>query len=76
MLPPSPTGNGLILMSVFVKEDELANFLYGFSSDGELIFKETLGENLKGVGLDTFFIYSDHLIFVKNKKELTSYKIL
>lgn len=68
--------NGLILMSVFIKEDELANFLYGFSSDGQLIFKETLGENLKGVGLDTFFIYSDHLIFVKNKKELTSYKIL
>ena len=66
----------LILMSVFVKENELANFLYGFSSDGEVIFKETLGENLKGVGLETFFIYSDHLIFVKNKRELASYKIL
>jgi hypothetical protein len=66
----------LIWMSVFVKENDLANFLYGFSSDGEVIFKETLGENLKGVGLETFFIYSDHLIFVKNKKELASYKIL
>ncbi|MGC1242121.1 MAG: DUF4905 domain-containing protein [Chryseosolibacter sp.] len=66
----------LIMMSVFVKENDLANFLYGFNSSGALIFKETLGENLKGVGLDTFFIYSDHLIFVKNKKELVSCKIL
>lgn len=67
---------GLIMVSFFVKEEELANYLYGFNSSGEVLLKEKLGQNLKGVGLDTFFIYSDHLIFVKNKNELVTYKIL
>lgn len=66
----------LIFVSVFVRESDLANYLYGFNSSGDLLLNEKLGENLKGIGLDTFFIYSDHLIFVKNKNELTSYKIL
>jgi hypothetical protein len=66
----------LIVTSVFVKEAGLANYLYGFDSNGEVLVKEKLGENLKGVGLDTFFIFSGHLIFVKNKNELISYKIL
>jgi len=67
----------LIFVSVFLKEQEdLANYLYGFDSSGEVLLKEKLGENLKGIGLDTFFIFSDHLIFVKNKQELTGYKIV
>jgi len=28
------------------------------------------------VGFDTFYIFSGHLIFVKNKNELTSFKII
>lgn len=66
----------LIFVSVFLKEQELANYLYGFSARGELLMEEKLGENLKGVGLDTFFIFSRHLLFVRNKNELKSYKIL
>jgi len=67
---------GLIFVSVFLKEQELANYLYGFDTSGELTMEVKLGENLKGVGLDTFFIFSRHLIFVRNKNELQSYKIL
>jgi hypothetical protein len=66
----------LIMVSVFVREKDLANYLYVLDSAGEVLFSEKLGENLKGVGLDTFFIYSDHLIFVRNKSELITYKIL
>ena len=66
----------LIFVSVFLKEQDLANYLYGFDASGEVLVKEKLGENLKGVGLDTFFIFSGHLIFVKNKHELISYKIV
>lgn len=66
----------LIVTSVFVKEEGLANYLYGFDSNGQVLVKEKLGESLKGVGLDTFFIFSGHLIFVKNKNELISYKIV
>lgn len=67
---------GLIGISVFLKEQDLANYLYVFTSGGEVLLKEQLGDGLKGVGLDTFFIFSGHLIFVKNKRELISYKIV
>lgn len=67
---------GLIMASVFVNEQDLANYLYVFASSGDVLLKEKLGEDLKGVGLDTFFIFSGHLIFVKNKRELISYKIV
>jgi hypothetical protein len=63
-------------VSVFVNEAGLANYLYGLSASGEILIKEKLGESLKGVGLDTFFIFSGHLIFVKSKNELISYKIV
>ena len=66
----------LIVMSVFLKDQELANYLYAFNTSGELLLEEKLGENLKGVGLDTFFVFSRNLMFVKNKTELKSYKIL
>ncbi len=66
----------LIIASVFLKEEGLANYLYVFDTDGELLTKEKLGEGLKGVGLDTFFVFSGYLIFVKNKNELTSLKII
>lgn len=66
----------LIIASVFVNEAGLANYLYGLNASGEVLIKEKLGDSLKGVGLDTFFIFSGHLIFVKNKNELTSYKII
>ena len=66
----------LIVASVFVKEEDLANYLYVFASDGAMLLKETLGQELKGVGLDTFFIFSGHLIFVKNKHELIRYRIV
>jgi hypothetical protein len=66
----------LIIVSVFLNNDGLANYLYAFTANGDVLMKEVLGENLKGVGLDTFFIFSGHLIFVKNKNELISYKIV
>lgn len=66
----------LIMVSVFVRENDLANYLYVLDSGGEVLLREKLGDKLKGVGLDTFFIYSDHLIFVRNKSELITHKIL
>lgn len=66
----------LIIASVFLDNEGLANYLYGLDVNGEVLIKETLGENLKGIALDTFFIFSGHLIFVKNKNELISYKIV
>jgi hypothetical protein len=68
--------DSLIFISCYLREKELANYLFVLSSDGRLLLQEKLGEDLKGIGLDTFFILSGCLIFVRNKAELVSYEIL
>jgi hypothetical protein len=68
--------DSLIFISCYLHGNELANYLFVFSPDGTLLLKELLGEHLKGIGLDTFFILSGCLFFVRNKGELVSYKIL
>jgi hypothetical protein len=65
----------LIFVSAFTGEKELANYLLVFNSDGKTMLKETLGEDLKGIATDTFFLFKGFLIFVKNKSELVSYKL-
>lgn len=69
------TGN-LIIISVFLREPDLANYLIVFDHDGNLCMKETLGKELKGIASDTFFCVSGFLIFVKNRVELVCYKIV
>ena len=68
--------DSLIFISCYLQENELANYLFVFSPDGTQLLNEKLGEHLQGIGLDTFFILSGCLIFVRNKGELVSYKIL
>lgn len=66
----------LIFISCYFQEDQLTNYLFIISEDGTLLLKEKLDDHLKGIGLDTFFILSGCVFFVKNKVELVSYKIL
>lgn len=65
-----------IFISFYLQEDELVNFLLIISSDGELLVKEKLDGHLKGIGLDTFFVFSGCVFFVKNKTELVSYRMV
>jgi len=66
----------LIFISFYEAEGELANYLMITSSTGFVMLTEKLDEHLKGIGLDTFFLYAGCVLFVKNKKELFSYKIV
>jgi hypothetical protein len=68
--------DSLIFVSCYLQENELTNYLFIISADGNLLLKEKLDEHLKGIGLDTFFILSGCVFFVKNKVELVCYKIL
>lgn len=68
--------DSLIFISCYLHEIDLANYLFIVSADGNLLLKEKMDEHLKGIGLDTFFILSGCVFFVKNKVELVSYKIL
>ena len=66
----------LIFISCYFQENELANYLFIISADGNLLLKERLDDHLKGIGLDTFFVLDGCVFFVKNKMELVSYKIV
>jgi len=67
--------NSCIFVSCYVEEGGLANYLLILSENGEELLKEKIGEQLQGVGLDTFFILDEYLFFVKNKLELVSFKL-
>jgi len=69
--------SSLIFISCYARgEQGLTNDLLVLSADGEMVMRENLGEQLKGIGQDTFFIYGGSVIFVKNRGELFSYKIV
>lgn len=52
------------------------NWLAVFSLKGECLYEEEIGTNLKGIGINTFFITSGYLFFVKNKTELVTFRIV
>lgn len=62
-----------IIISYYTSQDGLANDLLVVGDDGDVLLHEKLGEQLKGIGLDTFFMLSGCLFFVKNREELVSY---
>jgi Domain of unknown function (DUF4905) len=68
--------DSIIFVSFYIQEDELANHLLTMSSDGQILLHEKLDEHLKGIGLDTFFVFSGSIFYVKNKAELVSYRIV
>lgn len=65
-----------VCISYYVEQAHgLANYLLVTDREGRVMLHDVLGTGLKGLGTDTFFNLSDCLIFVKNKKELVSYRL-
>jgi hypothetical protein len=68
---------GNIIISCYNQEEGgLANYLFVLSAEGKVLLKEKLDGPLKGIGLDTFFMLKGCVIFVRNRVELVSYKII
>ena len=69
--------NKMIFISYNIQEaNGLANYLLVVDEEGNTRLLEKLDEALKGLGVDTFFILSGCLFFVRNKRELLSYQII
>ena len=69
--------SSLIFISCYAKAgDGLRNELWVLSKEGDMLLRENLGDDLKGIGQDTFFIYGGSVIFVRKRGELFSYKIV
>jgi len=67
-------GNWIVVSVYFQETEGLANYLIVMTLEGEVVLKEKLGEKLEGLGVDTFFILSGCLFFVKNRLELVAYR--
>lgn len=68
---------GYIIISCYSGDPALYNNqLVIFNSSGECLYQEEIGTNLKGIGVNTFFMTSGYLFFVKNKTELVTFRIV
>jgi hypothetical protein len=67
---------GFIVISYYVREPELANYLIVLDTEGNETMREKAGQNLSGIGVDTFFVLEGSLFFVKNKSEFLRYKLI
>jgi hypothetical protein len=66
-----------IIVSYYVGDPAAyVNHLVIFDSQGECLYVEEIGTNLKGIGINTFFIASGNLFFVKNRTELVTFRIV
>ncbi len=66
-----------VIISYYVGDpNAFINQLAIFNLQGECLYEEEIGRNLKGIGINTFFIASGHLFFVKNKTELVTFRIV
>lgn len=68
--------NDWIMISAYIDQSgKLANYLLIFDASGTLVLTVKLGENLAGLGADTFFILSGCLFLVQNKTDLVAYRL-
>ncbi len=67
---------GLIFISFYVQgEEHMNNRLLVIDDEGQEEFQVTLGENLKGISDNTFFLFNGNLIFVDNRNQFFNYLI-
>lgn len=64
-----------IIVSYYIHDSKLVNYLLIMETEGDIIFHEPIQKNINAVGLETFFIVKNHLIFVKDKNEIFCYNL-
>lgn len=66
----------LIILSYYVSENStFTNKLVVLDQESNFLLHEVMATKLIGTGFDTFFVVNNHLIFVKEKKEIYSFEI-
>ncbi|MEM7108453.1 MAG: DUF4905 domain-containing protein [Bacteroidota bacterium] len=66
---------GFIIISFYYHNTGLENRLIVLNQSRELLLDEVLGTELKGIADRPFFVYHDHLIFVKENSNFLSYQL-
>lgn len=67
---------GAIIISYYIYEDKsLSNYLLVMNQAQEVLLHDKIGSRLDGLGVDTFFVVKNRLIFIKEKYQLVSYAL-
>jgi hypothetical protein len=56
-------------------EAQLCHWLLMVNENGEVVFCELTGAGLPGIARESFFVFENIVIFIKNKTELVTYKL-
>jgi len=70
----TPLGVGLSWYSVSPQK-RATNHLWWMDSQGQKVLEVELGTGLAGMGQDTFWVYSNRLFYIKDKKDLVGYAL-
>jgi len=65
-----------IFISYYEETNKLANYLLVLTLNGEVIFKENLGDFQKGITDQSFFLIDNKLIFVKDVNDFFIYELI
>ncbi|MCO4294786.1 DUF4905 domain-containing protein [Solitalea sp. MAHUQ-68] len=62
------------ILSLYINENQLVtNKIFVFNNENELIFEDILRSDVQKQGFDTFFVYKNYLLYIKNRTEFVSY---
>lgn len=74
---------GTIIISYYLYQTDsgssnrmLDNFLLVLDENGRKLLEKNIDSGLAGIGIETFLVIQNQLIFSKNKKEIISYSII
>ncbi|MEO5909287.1 MAG: DUF4905 domain-containing protein [Pelobium sp.] len=65
--------NDLTLKSGYEKEEGQVHQYLKIIRTGQTVFKDYLGKNIQKQSFDTFFVWQNKLIYVRNKSEILTY---
>lgn len=67
---------GAIIISYYIYENKsLSNYLLLINQAQEVLLHEKIDHQLNGIGVDTFFVVKNRLVFIKEKHQLKSYAL-
>ncbi|MFL5728884.1 MAG: DUF4905 domain-containing protein [Cytophagaceae bacterium] len=68
-------GEQVIISFYLYSTEGLTNYVIVVDEEGRIAFRECMASRIKGIGFDTFFMFEQTLLFVKEKKELIFLKL-
>ncbi|POY36394.1 hypothetical protein C3K47_11650 [Solitalea longa] len=62
------------IYSLYIKDDQVVtNILYVFNIEGEMVWEDKIRLNAQKPSFDTFFVYKNYLLYIKNRTEFVCY---